>query len=49
MVHRNNRKEYWNDTLLEYKYPDGTKGWIVRVRTEDERRKQQEEKGKSGA
>ena len=43
MVQRNNKQDFELETVLEYKQPDGTRGWLVEVRSKDGKR--QNEKG----
>jgi len=43
MVQRNKRDDFELKTVLEYKHDDGTRGWLVEVRSKDEKR--QNEKG----
>ena len=43
MVQRNNKQNFELETVLEYKHPDGTRGWLVEVRSKDGKR--QNEKG----
>lgn len=43
MVQGNKRDDFELETVLEYKQPDGTRGWLVEVRSKDEKR--QQEKG----
>jgi len=43
MVQRDKRDDFELKTVLEYKHDDGTRGWLVEVRSKDEKR--QQEKG----
>ena len=47
MVQRNKRDDFELETVLEYKHDDGTRGWLVEVRSKDGKR--QKEEGWSGA
>lgn len=45
MVSGSASKDFELETVLEYKYPDGTRGWLVEVRSKDGKRQDSKEKG----